>query len=307
MTLGTPAVLVYAETGTPHELHQFEVKTCLFAGRTAFQDVAILDTHGYGKMLVIDGRTQSAEDDEYIYHEILVHPAMLVHPNPRRVLIVGGGEGATLREVLRYRSVERVVMVDIDQELVELCQKLLPEWHQGAFEDSRVELRFADGKEYIEHTTEQFDVIIVDVCDALEAGPALALYTESFYGHVRARLAPDGLLVVQAMELSGLDFNDHREVRNTLQRVFALVRSYSAFIPSFWAEWGFIIASDGVDPILLAQDTLAERLRTRGGTGVESLGARLRYYGPGAHLRLFSLPKDVEAALAHQTPTDASE
>jgi spermidine synthase len=144
-----PSVFWYRETGTPYEFHSFAARSFLFTGRTAFQEVAILDTQEYGKMLVIDGRTQSAEEDEYIYHEALVHPAMLTHPEPRQVLIIGGGEGASLREVLRYRSVERVVMVDIDRELVELCQKWLPEWHQGAFQDPRVELVFADGKDYI--------------------------------------------------------------------------------------------------------------------------------------------------------------
>ncbi len=305
-TMSPDPVFWYTEVGTPHEHHTFALKSTLFMGRTAYQDVAILDTHEYGKMLVIDGRTQSAEDDEYIYHELLVHPAMLLHPTPRRVLIIGGGEGATLREVLRYRSVERVVMVDIDRELVELCQKLMPEWAQGAFEDNRLELLFADGKEYIEQTSETFDVIIIDVCDALEAGPALALYTERFYRQVRAHLAPDGLLVVQAMELSGLDFKDHLEVRDTLQRVFPLVRSYSAFIPSFWAEWGFILVSNGLDPITVPAEVLAERLRTRGRAGVEDLGARLEFYDPDAHRRVFALPKDVKAALDHRVPLDPS-
>jgi len=110
MTNQDQSIFWFTETGTPREQHQFAVKSFLWTGRTAFQDVAVLDTYEYGKMLVIDGRVQSAEDDEYIYHEALVHPAMLAHPEPRSVLIIGGGEGATLREVLRYRSVEQVVI-----------------------------------------------------------------------------------------------------------------------------------------------------------------------------------------------------
>ncbi len=296
-----PSVFWYRETGTPYEFHSFAARSFLFTGRTAFQEVAILETQEYGKMLVIDGRTQSAEEDEYIYHEALVHPAMLTHPEPRQVLIIGGGEGASLREVLRYRTVERVVMVDIDRELVELCQKWLPEWHQGAFQDPRVELVFADGKDYIEQTSATFDVVIVDICDALEEGPALALYTESFYRGVQRRLAPGGLLVVQAMELSGLDYVDHVQVRDTLNLVFPVVRSYAIFIPSFWADWGFLIASNGVDPAGVPPDVLMDRLRTRGATGVENLAPQLDFYDPDAHVRMFALSKDVKARLNHQT------
>lgn len=298
--------LWYTEICTPYELHSFSVKSCLFAGRTAFQDVAILDTHEFGKMLVVDGRTQSAEEDEYIYHEALVHPTMLTHSDPRSVLIIGGGEGAILREILRYRSVQQVVMVDIDRELVELCQKLLPEWHGGAFEDPRVELLFTDGKDYVEQTQSAFDVILIDVCDALEAGPAMSLYTESFYRRTRKRLRPGGLLAVQAMELSGLDYTDHLALRDTLHRVFPVVRSYATFIPSFWSEWGFLIASESLDPTALSRDVLTERLRTRGPAGAEDLGAVLGFYDVDVHARMFALPKDVKAALAHGRPVEAA-
>lgn len=300
-------LLWYTETCTPHEHHSFSVRSCLFKGRTPFQDVTILDTYEFGKMLVIDGRTQSAEDDEYIYHEALVHPGMLTHPGPRSILIIGGGEGATLREILRYRSVERVVMVDIDQELVELCWKLLPEWHAGAFQDPRVELTFTDGMQYVEHTNSTFDVILIDVCDALEAGPALSLYTEGFYRRTRECLNSGGLLVVQAMELSGLDHADHVVVRDTLRRVFPLVRSYATFIPSFWAQWGFLIASDQHDPAAPSRELLAERLRTRGPMGAEDLGGCLDFYDVDAHVRMFALPKDVKAALAHALPPEDAQ
>lgn len=298
-------LLWYREAPTPHEVHHFAVRSCLFTGRTRFQDVAILETHEYGKMLVIDGRTQSAEDDEYIYHEALVHPAMLTHPNPRTVLIIGGGEGATLREILFYRSVERVVMVDMDQELVELCQKLLPEWHEGAFDDPRGELIFADGRDYVAQTQAVFDLVLVDVCDALEGGPAMGLYTEDFYRQVRERLAPGGLLVVQAMELSGSDYQDHLTVRDTLRRVFPVVRSYSTYIPSFWSEWGFLIASDGPDPAALPREVLLERLQQRGRSGTGDLSAHLEFYDPDAHLRMFTLSKDVKTALDGAGPEHA--
>ncbi len=286
------STLWFTEVATPHETHQFGVESVLLATRTPFQHIVILDTHEYGKMLVIDDRTQSAEADEYIYHESLVHPVLVAHPAPRSALVIGGGEGATIREVLRHPSIARVVMVDIDRELVEQCEKLLPEWHQGAFDDPRVELRFADGKDVVANTPERFDIVILDVCDALEAGPALPLYTEAFYRTVRARLTDSGLLVVQAMELTGLDHRDHVRVRRTLESVFRHVASYATFIPSFWTPWGFIAASDAVDPSRLTGPEVDRILEQR---GLESV---LRYYDGQTHAHMFTLPKDVRAVLA---------
>lgn len=287
-----PTTLWFTEVGTQHEMHQFAVENILFSGRTQFQNVAILNTHEYGKMLIIDDRVQSAEEDEYIYHESLVHPILVAHPEPRRVLVIGGGEGATVRDVLYHPSIERVVMVDIDRELVEQCEKLLPEWHNGAFQDPRVELVFADGKDFVANTTERFDAVIVDVCDALEDGPALALYTERFYRGVRNCLTDSGLLAVQAMELSGLDYTDHVTVHRTLSYVFKHVNSYVTFIPSFWSSWGFIVASNTVDVSRLSAEDVDAILRER------ALDAVLRYYDGQTHAHMFSLSKDVRAVLA---------
>jgi spermidine synthase len=287
------AMLWFTEVGTPHELHQFAVTKVLFAGRTAFQHVLIVETQEYGKMLIVDDRTQSAEEDEAFYHEALVHPALVAHPAPRRVLIIGGGEGATAREVFRHPSIERVVMVDIDRDLVEQCMKLLPEWHEGAFDDPRLELVFADGKDYIEQTPEKFDVVIVDVCDALEEGPALALYTERFYSAVKQRLTDGGLLVVQAMELSGLDHADHVTVHRTLHPIYHHVSSYATFIPSFWASWGFIVVSDTIDVGAMSPGDVDGRLRARG------IADQLEHYDGQTHAHMFALPRSVRTALAN--------
>jgi spermidine synthase len=292
-------LLTYTEIGTPYETHDFAVKEVLLSKQTAFQHVRILDTYEYGKMLVIDGRTQSAKDDEHIYHECLVHPSLAAHPDPRRVLIIGGGEGATLREVLRHPTIERVVMVDIDREVVEQCQKWLPEWHAGAFDDPRVELVFADGKEFVSQTIERFDVVIVDVCDVLEDGPALALYTERFYGDVKARLSDHGILVVQAMELSELDHTDHVTVYQTLSRVFRYVDSYATFVPSFWAMWGFIVASDVTQPSSASAEAVDATLESRG------VAAHLRHYDGETHRHVFTLPKAVRAILRSSVASPA--
>jgi spermidine synthase len=127
----------FIEYTSPDEGHIHGIKMIHYASQTKYQKMEIMDSGSYGRCLVLDGKMQSTVTDEFIYHEGLVHPAMLTHPNPKRVFIVGGGEGATLREVLRHKSVEYCMMVDIDQEVVEKSKELLPEWHQGAFDDPR--------------------------------------------------------------------------------------------------------------------------------------------------------------------------
>ena len=285
---------VFEETGSWREGHWYEVVETIYRGRTAWQDVEIYDTAEYGSMLVLDGSVQSAEDDEHIFHECLVHPALTAHPKPRRVLVIGGGEGATIREVLRHPDIERVVMVDIDAELVEICKEHLPEWHQGSFADNRVELVIGDGRHYVETTTEAFDIVVVDVVDAFDGSPAAGLYVEQFYLLVKQRLASAGVLVVQAMELSSFEYGDHCEVVRELRRTFRYARSYSVFIPSFWCEWGYVAASDAIDVAAVAPNAIDAVLKCRG------LEASLRFYDGITHRRMFALPKDIRWALGDQ-------
>jgi spermidine synthase len=137
---------------SPDEGHMHGIETILFSKQTQFQRMEIIETKSYGRCLILDGKMQSSQADEFIYHEALVHPAMLSHPEPKRVFVVGGGEGATVREILRHKSVERVLMVDIDEDVVEGSKQYLPEWSQGAFDDPRVELRYMDARKYLEET-----------------------------------------------------------------------------------------------------------------------------------------------------------
>ncbi|HEX5499419.1 MAG TPA: fused MFS/spermidine synthase, partial [Thermomicrobiales bacterium] len=174
--------------------------------------------------------------------------ALLRHADPRSVLIVGGGEGATLRETLVHRSVRSVTMVDLDREVVELCREHLPTWHLGAFDDSRVRLVFDDGRKFISDCDELFDVVIIDVVDMLDNGPAQALYTRQFYELLRGRLRPGGLAVVQGLEFSFIDDKQHVALARTLRTVFPEVHSYRVHIPSFLSSWGFLIASDWFAP-----------------------------------------------------------
>src|SRR4030043_2000481 len=178
------------------QLHR--IKRVIYSGRTEFQSIEIVDTGSFGVCLVLDGKIQSSERDEFIYHEALVHPAMLGHACPETVFIAGGGEGATLREVLAHKAVKKVVMVDIDRQVIDICRRYLSLFHQGSFDDSRLELCFADARGYLQDTNDRFDVIIIDLVEPLEEGPACLLYTQEFYRLVKERLNPGGLMAVQS-------------------------------------------------------------------------------------------------------------
>jgi spermidine synthase len=246
-TLGDGS-LSFVEDGDPFGMYTFRLKSVVHAGRTAFQNVLIADTYNFGRVLVLDGGIQSSQFDERLYHEMLVQPAMLRHPAPHDVLIIGGGEGATLREVLVHRSVRSATMVDLDREVVELCREHLPRWHRGAFDDPRVRMFFDDGRKFVAESSESYDVVIIDVVDMLDDGPAQSLYTRQFYELLRRRLRPGGLVVVQALEFSFLDDKPHAAVARTLRTVFRDVHSYRVHVPSFLSCWGFLVASDWFSP-----------------------------------------------------------
>ena len=188
----------FLEVLGPGEGHLHAIRSVLLSKDSPFQHIEVMDLEDYGRALVLDGKVQSTQHDEFIYHEALVHPVMLLHPHPVRVMIIGGGEGATLREVLRHRTVQRALMVDIDREVVDVSRALLPELHGGAFEDVRTELVFEDARRWLEAHDEIFDVIIVDLSDPIEEGPCYRLYTREFYQLVTSRLSPGGMISLQS-------------------------------------------------------------------------------------------------------------
>ncbi|MBI3343472.1 MAG: fused MFS/spermidine synthase [Gammaproteobacteria bacterium] len=230
------------------DLHVYKVKRLVYQRQTAYQHITIADTYNYGRVLMLDGAVQSAQSDEALYHELLVQPAMLRHPDPKDVLIIGGGEGASLREVLAHRSVRTATMVDIDGEVVESCRKYLPTWHCGAFDDARARVFYADGRKFIEEHDGKYDVVIIDVVDMLDNGPAQALYTQQFYKFLRRRLHPGFIVAIQGLEFTFSDSREHAALVRTLRTVFPYVHSYSATIPSFLSSWGFVVACDDYPP-----------------------------------------------------------
>ncbi|MBI2867482.1 MAG: polyamine aminopropyltransferase [Chloroflexi bacterium] len=270
------------------------LKQVLYKGQTAFQSVEVLDTTSYGRCLVLDGKPQSSEVDEFIYHEALVHPALITHPDPRRVLVAGGGEGATLREVLAHNTVRSVEMVDLDAQVVDLCKRYLPEWNRGVYEDKRATVVFADAKAHLEAATQPYDVIVSDITDPLEAGPAFPLFTREFYGMVKDRLSPDGLIVVQAGFSNIPLIHVFPAIHNTLKQVFPIVAGYHTLVPSFGGTWGFVIASKKHDPHALSASEIDQRIAKR-------IRAPLRFYDGVTHHGMLALPKMTRQALAAET------
>jgi spermidine synthase len=269
---------------------RYSIERELVAKRTRFQQLEICDTRAFGRALFLDDKIQSAESDEHIYHETLVHPALIAHPAPRSVYIAGGGEGATLREALRHPSVERALMVDIDGEAIDFVKEHMGAWHQGAFEDPRTELVIGDARERLARSEETFDAIIVDVTDPVAGGPSYLLFTEEFYRLASARLNPGGLLSVQAESMATPLIAGHAAVVRTLGRVFPVVSGLAAFVPAFGEPWGFAVAGHAGGPAALGAEEVDARLAARGIVG--------RHYDGETHRHMLSLPKGVRTAIA---------
>jgi len=266
------------------------VRERIYSGRTKYQSVEVIKTGSFGVCLVLDGKVQSSEADEFIYHEALVHPAMLAHPHPETVFIAGGGEGATLREVLAHKTVKKAVMVDIDEEVVNLCRRLLPSWHQNAFDDPRTELYFSDARRYLEETSQTFDVVIIDLVDPLEEGPARLLYTREFYQIVRQKLGSDGIMSVQAEPAEWGNLDNFVAIVSTLRSVFSIARPYQAHVPSFLSLWGFVAASQTLDPSKLTAEEIDSRISKR-------ISKKLKSYDGLTHQAMFTIPKHIREHL----------
>ena len=283
----------FSEHVTPHFIQQFSISDVLYNGESEFQSIQILDTPGFGKCLILDGKIQCSESDEFIYHEALVHPPMLAHPQPETVFIAGGGEGATLREVLAHKTVKKAVMVDLDKKVVDVCKEFLPSLSQGAFDDSRVELLHTDAMKYLEETKEKFDVVIIDLTEPLEEGPSYLLYTREFYHDLREKLTSDGVVALQAGSTSMVISFGFVAVANTLSTAFPVVAPYQAEIPSFGGSWGFAVASQGSDPRELSPEEVDRRLSSR-------VSKPLRFYDGLTHCGMYTVPKYLREEMARE-------
>lgn len=271
------------ETHTSAAIWQYRVERMILEGKTRFQTYQIAEVPRFGKSLFLDYNIQTSILDEYIFHECMSQPAMTLHPNPRRVVVCGGGEGATLREALKHSTVEQAWMVDIDGELVDMVKSHMPEWHQGAFEDPRTTLLHEDARGWLErHRGGGFDVVLSDLPNPHEDGPAQMLFTREYFQIAHDALGDDGVFAMQAGSASENYPACMVSCIRTLQEVFPVVAGYYGIVSTFFQPWGFVLASKKQDPLALAASEIEARHAARGVSN--------RYYTGRFHHALFTLP-----------------
>ncbi len=265
----------------------FTADDLLFEARTDHQHLQIFATPFLGRVMMLDGIVQTTERDEFIYHEMMVHVPLFAHPDARRVLIIGGGDGGILREVLRHPGVEHVTQVEIDQSVIDLCKHWFPRHSNGAFEDPRVNIVISDGREYVANSNERFDVIISDSTDPI--GPGESLFTSDFYQQEKTCLNPGGIMVAQ----NGVPFLQGDEITTTYRRLSPLygdVSFYVAPVPTYVG--GFMTLAWATDDPALRQLT-PEELQQR----VGRLNLDTGYYNADIHAAAFALPNYVRRLL----------
>jgi len=273
--------LSYLETLHPSWGQSFVIDEVLFESKTEHQHLVIFRNAQWGTVMALDGVIQTTEGDEFIYHEMLTHVPMFSHPKPNSVLIIGGGDGGILREVLKHASVETVTMVEIDAQVVEMCKTYLPNHSKGAFDDPRLNLVIADGVDFVNQTKQTFDVVISDSTDPV--GPGEVLFTSRFYQGIASCLNPDGVFVAQ----NGVSFLQQEEVKNTALRLKPLFQQrgfYCAAVPTYvGGVMSFAWATQQQD---LSQQALAQVVAR-----YQTAAIKTRYYNPKLHQACFALPQ----------------
>ncbi len=263
----------------PDYAQSLRVERMLYDSETDHQRLKVFENGTFGRVMTLDDVVQVTEGDNFIYHEMMTHLPILAHGAVRRVLIIGGGDGGMAREVLRHRTVEHVTMVEIDAGVVDFSRRYLPMLGAGAFDDPRLELVIADGAEFIRKTAGGYDVIIVDSTDPV--GPGEVLFTDTFYGHARRALDPDGILVTQ----NGVPFLQGEELTGTMRAfraLFADATCYLATIPTY--AGGPMAFGWGTDSP--ARSTPLDVLQGR----FHASGVVTDYYTPEVHKAAFALP-----------------
>ncbi|MGP0587839.1 polyamine aminopropyltransferase [Paenibacillus timonensis] len=269
--------LWFTEKQTPVFGITAKIRETLVTEQTEFQDLAMLDTEEFGRMLVLDGMVMTTIKDEFVYHEMVAHPALFTHPNPKRVLVVGGGDGGVIREVIKHPEVEQAVLVEIDGKVIEYSKKYLPEI-AGELDNPRVDVQVADGYMHIIESKDQYDVIMVDSTEPV--GPAAPLFERGFYQGIYEALKDDGIFVAQT-DNPWFKADLIQKVNKDVKEIFPIVRVYGANIPTYPSGlWTFTMGSKVHDPLQVNETKIPE-LDTK-------------YYTPRIHKAAFVLPKFVE-------------
>jgi spermidine synthase len=269
--------LWFTEKQTEHFGITVRITATLVHEQTEYQDLAIIDTVEFGRMLVLDGMVMTTVKDEFVYHEMMAHPALVTHPSPKRVLVVGGGDGGVIREVLKHPQVEKAVLVEIDGKVIEYCKKYLPEI-AGELDNPRVDVIVGDGYRHIREHKNEYDVIMVDSTEPV--GPAVHLFERGFYQGIYDALKEGGIFVAQT-DNPWFKGDLLQKVGRDIREIFPVVRVYHANIPTYPSGmWTFTMGSKQRDPLHVSEPDIPE-LATK-------------YYSPRLHKAAFVLPKFVE-------------
>ncbi len=262
------------------------------ASKTRFQDLEIHETPQFGKLFRLDGCFMTSEREEFVYHETLIHPALAALSAPKRVLIIGGGDGGAAEEALKHPSLDQVVMVELDEKVVEIAKQHFGAIHRGAFVHPKLKLLIDDGLKYLAETKEKFDHVALDLPDPI--GPATALYEESFFRDCKRSLAPGGVLTLHM----GSPWSRPDRVRmlyGRLAKMFKIARPYTMFIPLYGCLWSMCACSDSTDVASVGATEIDARVSARGVT-------HLQYYNGATHQALFALPNFVRDLTVDAVP-----
>ncbi len=274
--------LWFTEKQTPDYGITAKITHTLHTERTEFQDLAMIETVEWGRMLVLDGCVMTTLRDEFVYHEMIAHVALSAHPKPENILVVGGGDGGVMREIIKHHTVKKAVLAEIDGRVIELSKQYLPEI-AVALTDPRVDVRVIDGIAHVSDKVDEYDVIIVDSTDPI--GPAVGLFAKEFYQAISRALKPDGIFVAQS-ESPFLHGDLIRRVQSDVADIFPVTKLYLAAIPTYPSGlWSFTIGSKLHDPAVIADQQRTGELQTR-------------YYTPELHAAAFQLPRFVQELTA---------
>lgn len=256
--------------------------------RSPYQWVEVHDSAPFGKLFRLDGHFMTSEGDEFFYHENLVHLAGITHPSPERALIIGGGDGGSAEELLKYPTLKAITLCEIDQAVIDISRRHLLSVHRGSLDDARLDLRIGDGFAYMRETSERYDLIVLDLTDP--GGPSTALYTPDFYRACAARLHPVGALTLHIASPVAHPARIRAGLA-ALRDAFAVVTPYLASIPLYGGMWMMACCSAGLDPRQLSAEEVDRRLALRGVAG-------LRYYNGAMHQAALALPNFVRELVA---------
>lgn len=274
--------LWYTEKQTENFGITAKIKQTLHTEKSDFQDVDMIETLQFGKMLVLDGMVMTTDKDEFVYHEMITHVAMNTHPNPKKVLVVGGGDGGAIREIVKHPSVEKAVLAEIDGRVIEVSKQFMPQIASELTGNPKVDVQVIDGIKHVMEHKNEYDVILVDSTEPV--GPAVGLFARDFYQGIYEALTEDGILVAQT-ESPWFNQELITRVFKDIATIYPITRYYTVSIPTYPSGlWSFTMGSKKYDPLKVDESKLFDPPNTK-------------YYSPKIHKSIFNLPKFVENLL----------